>query len=147
MTIGEIMMCSLIVLLMVCILASVIFNLRETAKKNEGMLKIQIEASKVKSVEHITKLSFDECIKIMNNIIGFYVSNTILLNGLQSKDSNTISAVLDDLIIEISTQVRMSMSEELTNAILNYVTKDYLNNIIKDTVRIVLMAKINDKRL
>ena len=85
--------------------------------------------------------------KIMNNIIGFYVSNTILLNGLQSKDSNTISAVLDDLIIDISTQVRMSMSEELTNAILNYVTKDYLNNIIKDTVRIVLMAKINDKRL
>ena len=147
MTIGEIMMCSLIVLLMISILVSVIFNLRETAKKNEGMLKIQIEASKVKSVEHITKLSFDECIKIMNNIIGFYVSNTILLNGLQSKDSNTISAVLDDLIIEISTQVRMSMSEELTNAILNYVTKDYLNNIIKDTVRIVLMAKINDKRL
>ena len=147
MTIGEIMMCSLIVLLMICILISVIFNLRETAKKNECMLKIQIEASKVKSVEHITKLSFDECIKIMNNIIGFYVSNTILLNGLQSKDSNTISAVLDDLIIEISTQVRMSMSEELTNAILNYVTKDYLNNIIKDTVRIVLMAKINDKRL
>ena len=147
MTIGEIMMCSLIVLLMICILVSVIFNLRETAKKNEGMLNIQIEASKVKSVEHITKLSFDECIKIMNNIIGFYVSNTILLNGLQSKDSNTISAVLDDLIIEISTQVRMSMSEELTNAILNYVTKDYLNNIIKDTVRIVLMAKITDKRL
>lgn len=145
MTILEIMAVSLIVLIMICILISVIFNLRETAKKNEIMLQIQIEASKVKSVDHITKLPFDECIKIINNIIGLYTTNSILINGLKSKDADAISAVLDELIIELSTQVRMSMSEELTRAILNYVTKDYLNNLIKDSVRIVLLAKLKQR--
>lgn len=143
MTIVEGMTCALIILLMICILVSLIFNLRETAKKNEGMLQVQIEAAKVKSTEHVTKLSFDDAVKIVNHLIGFYVSNVILMNGLKEKTADEISAVQDSLVINISTQVRLAMSEQLTTSIQNYVTTDYLNIMIKDTTRLVLIAKLN----
>lgn len=146
MTIVEIMTCALIVFLMISILVCLIFNLRETAKKNEGMLKVQIEAAKVKGVDHITKMSFDDATKILHHLIGFYVSNAILVNGLLSKDSDQLSTVMDDLLTKICTDVKMSMSEPLKTSFLNYVTDDYLNIMIKDTSRLVLTAKINERR-
>lgn len=145
MTIVEIMTCILIILIMVCILACVIFNLRETAKKNEGMLKVQIEAAKVKRTDHVDKLSFDDCIKIINHLIGFYVSSTILLYGLQMKNSDELSTILDELVINISTQVTTAMSNELTACFLTYVSNDYLMVMIKDTTRIVLTAKLDGR--
>lgn len=138
----DIMLMIIGIIVGICILAATIMNLVITTMKNEGMLKAQIEASKVKRTDHINTLPYDSIVKIINELIGFYISDFVLIKGLDLKKQDELSIAIDSILTEVCVSVYNAMSNELKQAFLNYATEDHLKMVIKDNARIVLVAKL-----
>lgn len=134
------------VLIIVVTYAIFDFRIKDTEKQNKAMLEMQINASKQASVDHVTKASFDDLLKILDKIIAFHTSG-MLVNASKIYDLNSEekSLMLDDLIVEISTKVSASLSENFMTGLLCYVKRDYIMNYIKDTVRLQLIVRIEKR--
>lgn len=117
-----------------------------TTRKNEGMIQAQIEASKIKRTDHVNTLSYDALLKIINDIIGFYISDYILIKGLLIKSDDEMSIIIDNVLVDICSSVYSAMSVELRQAMLNYVTEDHLKLLIKDNCRIVIIHKLQPQK-
>ena len=109
------------------------------------MLKAQIEASKIKKTDHINTMKFDDILGVINKLINFYVSEKILELGLINKNDDEISIVIDNMIVDVSTLVTSSLSDEIIKALLNYVTKDHMQRYIVSTIRLEIVARLATK--
>lgn len=126
----------------VCILVLTGYNIYLTTIKNEAMLKAQIEAAKVKKTEHINTMKFDDIMNIIAKLIDFYVSEKILELGLITKSDDEISIAIDNMVIDVSTYVTSSLSNEIMISVLNYVTKEHLYRYIASTIRLQIVARL-----
>ena len=136
----------LIGVISICILICSLYTIARTAIKNEKMLEMQIEASKIKKTDHVNTMKFDDITGIINNLINFYTSEEIMRQGIFDKTTDEISLILDKLIIEISTKVTLAMSTELIDAFTNYTTKEHLLEYTKSTTRLNLITRIETKK-
>ena len=126
----------------ICILVLTGYNIYLTTIKNEAMLKAQIEAAKVKKTEHINTMKFDDIMNIIAKLIDFYVSEKILELGLINKNDDEISIAIDNMVIDVSTYVTSSLSNEIMISVLNYVTKEHLYRYISSTIRLQIVARL-----
>ena len=128
-----------------CIMVLTGFNIVLTTRKNEAMLKAQIEASKIKKTDHINTMKFDDILGVINKLINFYVSEKVLELGLINKNDDEISIVIDNMIVDVSTLVTSSLSDKIIEALLNYVTKDHMQRYIVSTIRLEIVARLATK--
>ena len=90
----------------------------------------------------LTSMSYTSIMEIIDKMIHFEVSNTILKNGLRNKTEEELSIILDNHILSISETVYTSISNELLTVVQYYITDNYLKSYIKDTARIILVANL-----
>ena len=109
--------------------------------KKEAMKR---EQSKPKQTlpQVLTSMSYTSIMEIIDKMIHFEVSNTILKNGLRNKTEEELSIILDNHILSISETVYTSISNELLTVVQYYITDNYLKSYIKDTARIILVANL-----
>ena len=90
----------------------------------------------------LTTMSYTSIMEIIDKMIHFEVSNTILKNGLRNKTEEELSVILDNHILTISESVYTSISNSLLTVVQYYITDNYLKKYIKDTTRIILVANL-----
>lgn len=90
----------------------------------------------------LTNMSYTSIMDIIDKMIHFEVSNTILKNGLRIKTDEELSVILDNYILSISETVYTSISNDLLTVVQYYITDNYLKSYIKDTTRVILVANL-----
>lgn len=103
---------------------------------------IQLEAAKAKKNNHIINMSYNDLFSIVDRLCEFHANMALITSSLSSKDSSKLSILLDDVIVNVCTATRLSMSDDLIEAIHFYVSDTYLMEYIKNTVRLRLILKI-----
>lgn len=112
-----------------------ITNSNNETKKLQKTMKPSIPAV-------LTSMSYTNIMDIIDKMIHFEVSNTILKNGLRIKTDEELSVILDNYILSISETVYTSISNDLLAVVQYYITDNYLKCYIKDTARVILVANL-----
>ena len=131
------------VLVLLAIVAGIAsYSIYSNGKKTQDALMIQIEAAKAKKNNHIINMPYKDLLGIVDNLVNFYTKNAVMDFSLSTKNDTELSVVLDDILINICTDVKMSVSKDLHEAILFYVSDAYFNKYIKNTARLLLILEI-----
>ena len=94
-------------------------------------------------IESIAKLvkSGKEVVLVTSGAVGLGKKKL----GLINKNDDEISIVIDNMIVDVSTLVTSSLSDEIIVALLNYVTKDHMQRYIVSTIRLEIVARLATK--
>lgn len=114
-------------------------------KKFEFQLKL--EAIKNKKNDHVESMSYKDLLSIVNDIIGYYVNDEYLHSALpKSTTDEEITLVFNQVHKSIAAKTEMGLSQDVKNALMGYISKEHMITYIKDTSRLVLVAKIEQNR-
>lgn len=94
----------------------------------------------------LTNLTYQDCIDIVNNIIILRVKTLVRVQELGNQDEDMISVMLNELQLQLCTDVDMSINTPLRCRLLSFVTDDYLKYYIMNTIQSVLVMSIYDAR-
>ena len=143
----------LLVLLCATIVVSMIYTIYKDTQAKEQMFQIQMIAAQSRSIKDA--LSPDEMYKIINDMIYFYVSKMVVISDLKGKTDSELSILLDDILVSISTEVELHLSDAFKRSWETYFdpvdgTEDVMSHLkiyIACTVRTQLVRIIeNSKR-
>lgn len=98
-----------LIVLCACSAVSVAYIIHRDTKSKEQMFEIQLTAAKSKNIKDA--LSPDEMYKVVNTLVHFYVSKTIALSDLEGKSDSELSILLDNIIVSISTEIELHLSD------------------------------------
>lgn len=87
-----------------------IHTVEKDRTSKEQMFQLQMTAAKSKNLKDA--LSPTEMYKIVDDMIHFYVSRTIVLNDFEGKTDGELSILLDNELVHISTEVELHLSEQ-----------------------------------
>ena len=118
-----------------------LYHMSYSNKETKRLKELQL-SQKPSIPTVLTSMSYTSIMEIIDKMIHFEVSNTILKNGLRNKTDEELSVILDDYILNISEMVYTSISNDLLTVVQYYITDNYLKNYIKDTARIILVANL-----
>lgn len=130
-----------LVVLLGVIVALASYAIYSAGKKTQDSLMIQIEAAKAKKNSHLMTIPYADLLGIINNLINFYVKSAVLEFPLTTKTQTELSVLMDDILIQICTNVRMAMSEDIQEAMTSYVTEAHMMQYIKNTTRLILLSE------
>ena len=99
----------LIVILCAAIVVALVYSIVKDTKSKEQMFQIQMMAAQSKSLKDA--LSPTEMYKIVADMIQFYVSKMVVLSDLEGKTDSELSILLDNIIVSISTEVELHLSD------------------------------------
>lgn len=136
-----------IIMTVIFILAFIAFILiyTENAQNRNREFKIKMEAAKVAKNSHILNMPYKDLLGIVDINMVYYVTETVLTSGLhEMKTDEERSLEFNDALLTVCTKVRLSLSDDLIQALLFYISEDHLNIYIKDSARILLVAKIEN---
>lgn len=115
---------------------------RQYTKDKSMEFEIKMEAAKSSGISHINTMSYKDLLSIVDSNIAYYVNDAMLSSGLVSAKSDEERSIqFNDIHVSIASKVEMSLSDSVKKAILNYVSQEHLRIYIKDTTRILLIAK------
>lgn len=118
---------------------------RDTVKENNSF-KIQMEAARSRAKPEIHRMPYSDLMKIVNETIDYYATRNLNILTLANKSSDEISLLLDDLSADIATKVKVSVSPYVSECITCYVTEDFYDRYIINSVRMLLLASIEQKK-
>lgn len=116
----------------------------DTKKKVEPQPTVQPQINSVDL--HLNELSFQDASLILNNIITHRVRTLVRREDLGKYDVDTLSVMLDKLVLKLCTQVDTSINTPLRVRLLMFVSDDFLTYYIHDTVQNVLVLTIDSVR-
>lgn len=118
-----------------------LYHINYSNKETKRLKELQL-STKPSIPSVLTNMSYTSIMEIVDKMIQFEVSNTILKHGLRNKTDEELSVILDDFILNISETVYTSISNDLLSVVQYYITDNYLKSYIKDTARIILVANL-----
>lgn len=86
--------------------------------------------------------SYDDAFKIIDKLIMVTTMTKINSLNLKAKTPEQLSVILDDVIIESSTHVLLSISDSLKRQLYNYITDEFLTKYVTDNCRRLLVIHI-----
>lgn len=95
---------------------------------------------------HLGELSFQDATGIVNNIIAHRVRSLVRRQDLGKYDSDTLSVMIDDLTLQLCTEVDTSINDPLRVRLLMFVSDEFLTYYIHDTVQSILVLSIAEAR-
>lgn len=95
---------------------------------------------------HLNELSFQDANTILNNIITHRVRTLVRREDLGKYDVDTLSVMLDELILKLCTEVDTSINTPLRVRLLMFVTDEFLTYYIHDTVQNILVLSVAEAR-
>ena len=110
------------------------------------MFEIQMAGAKMNKLPDIHKMPYNDLMKIVNDTIDYYTTRDLSINSLTNKSSEEISLILDDLSASIATNVKVSVSPYVSDCITCYVTEDFYDRYIINSVRLLLVANIEQRK-
>lgn len=118
---------------------------RDTTKMQNNF-QLQITAAQSNQRPDIHKMSYSDLMKIVNETIDYYTTQNLAVKTLASKSAEEISIQLDELSADIATKVKISVSPQVSNCITAYVTEDFYDRYIINSVRLLLVAHIEREK-
>lgn len=106
---NELIIGTILATLSICSIMYMGYTIYKDMKSKEQMFEIQITAAKSKSIKDALPPS--EMYKIVNDMVNFYVSKTVIVSDLEGKSDSELSLLLDNIIISISTEVEIHLSD------------------------------------
>lgn len=95
-------------------------------------------------------LKFEDCRGVINNIINFYCVSEDVNRGYWKKTPEEFSLEIDTTVVHIAMLTRMAVSQEVIRQFGKFATNDgddnYLDYYILNTVKIILIDEINNRR-
>lgn len=125
-----------------CIVVALVYTIYRDTTKMQNNFNVQIAAAQANQRPEINKLTYQELIKIVNEVINYYTSQNMDVIGLASKNEDEISLILDELTADISTKVKISISPMVSDCILGYITEDFYDRYIFNSVRLLIVANV-----
>lgn len=117
-----------------------------TKKKVEPEPSVQPDMNINSNSLHLNELTFQDANTILNNIITHRVRSLVRREDLGKYDVDTLSVMLDKLILKLCTQVDTSINTPLRVRLLMFVSDEFLTYYIHDTVQNVLVLTVAEAR-
>ena len=118
------------------------YTIRRDTEKMTKNFEIQMTAAKTNKMPEINKLSYSDLMKIVNDTIDYYTTKDLTINSLTNKSPEEISLILDEISSDVATKVKVSVSPYVSQCITCYVTEDFYDKYILNSVRGLLIANI-----
>lgn len=123
-----------------------IYTIHKDTLNNKRMFEIQMTSAKTNRLPDIYKMPYNELMKIVNETINYYTTQNMTLMSLVNKSSEEISLLMDDLSADIATKVKISVSPYVSECITCYITDDFYDRYIINSVRLLLVAHIEQNK-
>lgn len=106
---GELTISIIFISFSICSILYMGYTIHKDMKSKEQMFELQITAAKSKSIKDALPPS--EMYKIVNDMVSFYVSKTVIISDFEGKSDSELSLLLDNIIISISTEIEIHLSD------------------------------------
>lgn len=133
-----------IALLVICVLS--MYTIRRDTNRMKHTFEVQMASAKQKSMPEINKMPYPDLMKIVNETINYFTTQNMSVVSLVNKSPEEISILLDELSADIATRVKVSVSPYVSECITCYVTDDFYDRYIINSVRLLLVAHIEQHK-
>lgn len=118
----------------------------ESVEQRKLEFEVKLKAAATAKNSHILNMGYKDLLSIVDNNMLYYVEQEILVSGISNKESDEEKSLhFNTLLIDTCAKVETSLSPDLKEALLFYITEDHLRTYIKDSCRVILIAKIEQK--
>lgn len=118
----------------------------ESVQQRKQEFEIKLQAASTAKNSHILNMGYKDLLSIVDTNMLYYVDQEILVSGISNKESDEEKSIhFNTLLIDVCTRVETSLSKDLKEALYFYVTEEHLRTYIKDSCRVILIAKIEQK--
>lgn len=115
-------------------------------KSREQEFQLKLESAKSAKNSHILNMSYSDLMTIVDTNMLYYVEQSIISSGIHElKTDEQKSLQFNTVLTSVCASVEMSLSTDIKQAIYFYVAPDHLSTYIKDTGRLLLIAKIEQR--
>ena len=123
-----------------------IYTIHRDTTKFTSNFELQMTAAKTNKLPEINKMQYSELMKIVNETIDYYTTQNMTVLSLTNKSSEEISLTLDELSADIATKVKVGVSRYVSECITCYVTEEFYDRYIINSVRLMLIAQIEKQK-
>lgn len=136
----------LIAAILVTLLCTGVYFIYRDMKQREMEFEIKMTAAQASADSNINNLPYLELKKILDENMKYYVHQNVLMSGIVNCNTDEErSLMINDLIVATCTNVDLSISVKVKNAMLNYVADKHLVTYIKNTVRLLIVAEVENE--
>ena len=123
-----------------------IYIIYRDMKQKEMEFEIKMAAAQASSDSNINNMPYLELKKILDENMKYYVHQNVLISGIINCNTDEErSLMINDLIVATCTDVDTSISIKVKNALLNYIADKHLVTYIKNTVRLLIVAEVENE--
>ena len=132
--------------IMVSLLGVGVYFIYRDTKQKEMEFEIKMAAAKASSDSNINNMPYLELKKILDENMKYYVHQNVLISGISNCNTDEErSLMINDLIVATCADVDTSISVKVKNALLNYIADKHLVTYIKNTVRLLIVAEVENE--
>ena len=144
--VGIIILLVTIFIILAVTLTFMVYTIKRDSQIREREFNVKMAAAQMANTNGITSMKYTDLLSIIDKNMEYYVNQSILLSGVLKKTSEEKSLVINDILSTTCAQIECSISDKVKQALLNYITEEYLQTYIKDTTRVLLLYKIENPR-
>lgn len=138
------------IIIMACVLIALLgmgaYFIYRDMKQKEMEFEIKMTAAQASADSNINNLPYLELKKILDENMKYYVHQNVLMSGIINCNTDEErSLMINDLIVATCTDVDKSISVKVKNAMLNYIADKHLITYIKNTVRLLIVAEVENE--
>lgn len=123
-----------------------IYIIYRDMKQKEMEFEIKMAAAQASSDSNINNMPYLELKKILDENMKYYVHQNVLISGIINCNTDEErSLMINDLIVATCADVDTSISIKVKNALLNYIADKHLVTYIKNTVRLLIVAEVENE--
>ena len=123
-----------------------IYTIYRDTTRLDNNFRLQMTAASASRMPDISKYSYEELMKMLNNIIDYYTSQNLDVISLANKSEEEISLIMHDMSVDICTKVVTGLSPTFINCIQAYITEDFFNRYIINSVNMMIVLNIEKRR-
>lgn len=138
------------IIIIACVLIALlgigVYFIYRDMKQKEIEFDIKMTAAQASADSNINNLPYLELKKILDENMKYYVHQNVLMSGIINCNTDEErSLMINDLIVATCTDVDKSISIKVKNALLNYIADKHLITYIKNTVRLLIVAEVENE--
>ena len=127
--------------LLIALIGLLTYQIRIDSHTREKLFEVQIEMGKGQAAM-TRELPWSDLKKIIDEIIGFTISNYIITNGIAKMTDEELALNWTVMLNELCTKVEISLSDEIKRQMLKTVSQEYLQEYIKNSVQLVIVYRL-----
>lgn len=136
----------IIMILLIAIGFICVFGYSVMIRKQE--FEIKLKAAETAKNTHIINMPYKDLLSIIDTNMAYYIDQAIVSSRiLELETDEQLSLQFNTVLVSVCAEVSMSLSDDVKRALEFYVSPDHIRTYIKDSCRIILLAKIEKLRV